>query len=81
MGFSTSEVIADTVWVVVDTSSLTCSYINYGTARAVLKSVQLTALNSVYTQEWVVSTMRQSATRSFVENAIYTTTVEVTHSC
>ena len=32
-----------------------------------------------FTQEQVVNTTRQSTTTSLVENAIYTTTIEVTH--
>ena len=54
---------------------------NYGTTRAVVESTQLhhcTALQ--FTQEQVVSTTRQSTTTSLMENAVYTTTMEITHS-
>ena len=87
MAFSMSDITADCQYRLCcsNTNSLavrTC--INYGTTRAVLGWVQLHfAQHLQFTQEQVVNTTKQSTTvtMSLMENAIYTTTMEVTHSC
>ena len=82
--FSMSDVVVDCRYSLgcSNTSSLTCSYLNYGTTRAMLESVQL-QLSQHFSlhKNKLLSTMRQSTTTSLVENAVYTTTMEVTHSC
>ena len=73
----TSQLIANSVCVVVTLAH----YINYGTPKAVPGSAQLQHLQ--FTQEHVIDTIKQSATTctSLMENAVYTTAIEVTHPC